>query len=305
MYWSPIRIFQLGMLGIYLTPDLTPSHILGHLKVSFQTQLLPTLWLSWTVGECIRNRKNKGSNKSNFIQLSECLKLFLRVIFMQGRACQLRPPQMVKRNVNWLGDLTKFFKNPENQWENHRQTKGFLNSYENQSPTSGKTSFPYGAVVFPLRLGGESITQILHSPSLTWNPKTHGFPVGICYSRGGHFQVPCQPLGGSPNGLGRFCLNFRCHGSASKSTKAKAVYICKTDLYFFSIASNIRFKMMKPKNTSWVLLYFLCLSHVYIVDMHFKWQETRSQSLNCVGSKRPTAIIVAIHLCKGSLGGST
>lgn len=181
----------------------------------------------------------------------------------------------------------------------------FFNSYENQSPTSGKTSFPYGAVVFPLRLGGESITQILHSPSLTWNPKTHGFPVGICYSRGGHFQVPCQPLGGSPNGLGRFCLNFRCHGSASKSTKAKAVYICKTDLYFFSIASNIRFKMMKPKNTSWVLLYFLCLSHVYIVDMHFKWQETRSQSLNCVGSKRPTAIIVAIHLCKGSLGGST
>ena len=126
-----------------------------------------------------------------------------------------------------------------------------------------RASFFSSTEPYTYKLGGKSITQILPSPSLTWNPKTDGFPVGICYSRGGHFQVPCQPLGGSPNGLGRFCLNFRCHGSASKSKKAKAVYICKTDLYFFSIASNIRFKMMKPKKHIMGLVVFLCLSHVY------------------------------------------
>lgn len=247
-------------------------------KVSFQTHLLPALWLSWTVGECIRNRKNKGSNKSNFIQRSESfrhLKLFLRVIFMQGRACQLRPPQMVKRNVNFWWLDKNCSKNPENQWKIKGTKRVLFNSYENQGPTSGSNIFSMRASFFSstepytYKLGGKSITQILPSPSLTWNPKTDGFPVGICYSRGGHFQVPCQPLGGSPNGLGCFCLNFRCHGSASKSTKAKAVYICKADLYFFSIASNIRFKMMKPKKHIMGLVVFLCLSHVYIVDMHF------------------------------------
>lgn len=145
-----------------------------------------------------------------------------------------------------VGDLTKIQKNPENQWKSRAKTRVF-NSYENPGPTSWNI-YNRGAVFFLYwtiyDLGGKSITQILHSPSLTWKPSRNLLFV-------------------SRVRLGGFCLNFRCHGSAAKSTKAKAVYICKTDLYFFSIASNIRFKMMKPKNTSWVLLYFLCLSHVY------------------------------------------
>ena len=62
-------------------PDLTPDlpTFLGTSNESklSNTHLLPTLWLSWTVGECIRNRKNKvatnpisSSEVNHFVILS-------------------------------------------------------------------------------------------------------------------------------------------------------------------------------------------------------------------------------------------
>ena len=155
MHWSPIRIFQLGMLRIYLTPDLTPANILGHFKNESKlstrnsSQLMLIVMNCWWVYP--EPEEKKVATNSNFIQRSESfchLKLFLRVIFMQGRACQLRPPQMVKRNVNfwWLD------KNCSKTLKINGKIKGtkrvLFNSYENQGPTSWKIETIRG--IFPL-----------------------------------------------------------------------------------------------------------------------------------------------------------
>ena len=69
MYWSPIRIFQLWMLGILIHAWPRACQILGHLqiKVSFQThnssQLMLIVMNCWWV---YPEPEKNGSNKFQF-----------------------------------------------------------------------------------------------------------------------------------------------------------------------------------------------------------------------------------------------
>ena len=212
-------------------PDLTPDlpTFLGTSNESklSNTHLLPTLWLSWTVGECIRNRKNKVA--TNPISSSEVNHFVILSFSSVSSSCKVE-------HVN-SGHLKWF----------EMSTFGDYRGW----PFSGSMStfgegLPMASVVSAWISDAMAALQNRQRPKLFIYVKLT-------------------------------CTSLALHLTSGS-------------------------KWWNQKNASWVLLYFCVLSHVYIVDMHFLiWQTTRSQSLNCVGSKRPTAI-VAIHLCKGSLG---